>query len=312
MKIKVGSTINVACEEGDFPAKIQSIDSESKMVSVEFLDPATLKPSGETIDDVPFSSLRRFDAPGPAVVESRADVGFNQYFVTWTGANFKFRTEDPACEFYGQWRRTVFRPSNTIGFGIDMWAHFSGRDFCVETVLYTEDPRLDMRSLEGDLCAMANRFLYGRLSGTLDTLDDLIKRASKPTVKITRLQTIDAMILGLKELRETAISCGGQRYFVVPTDVQAGPDVPEVILDINLTTEAILYKDQRPPTIDYSKSYVNFETGERTTIKADKGLIRDLVTRLNNCKDPAEARRIRGQLRKMGHRGGTRFMPEGD
>lgn len=321
-KIRLGSIINVACEEGDFPGELTKIDSESKTVVVSLIDPTTLQPYDppEYLEDVPFGSLRRFDRPGPAETDDaspippdRRDMGFNQYLVKWTATNFKFATHDPVAEFYGQWRKTLMRPSNVPCYAVDMWAHYNGRDFAVESCHYTDDPRLDMRSLEGDLCAMANKFLFGRLSGNLDTLDDLIKRCKQPRLMIKNLQTLDTLLIRLKEIRDTAMSCGGTRYLTIPHD---GPDdssdeVPEVTLQINLTREALLLDGARVPSVDYGKSYLSSE-GMRTHIQADKKTIRAIVEKLRSTQDPAEARRLRSVLRRMGHHGGSRFMPEED
>lgn len=320
MKIKVGAIIKVACEEGDILSRILRIDAPSREVDVVVLDPDDLSHTDETIENCPFSSLRIAEGVGPVepppvvapTKNSGGGVGFNQYLVKWTDINFRFETRDPSCEFYGQWRRTLFMPHRVPGFAIDMWAHFSGRDFSVDSVFYHEDPRLDLRSLEADLCAMANRFLYGRLSGEIDRIEDLVKRAEKPLVKITNLQTLDSIILRLNELRQTAITAGGQRFFVFPKDPK-DESSSEVTLQINLTREATMYamSDSRPPAPNYGRSYIG-EDGQRSKIAVDSSTIESMVERLRKTSDPKEQRRIRGVLRKLGHRGGSRTLGGSD
>jgi hypothetical protein len=142
--------------------------------------------------------------------------------VKWKNDHSFFRLEtSEGVRFYGWYRKTRQRNSGGIAHCFDIYCkrlQVDGveRELAVDSLVYLdEDPRSKTQSLNADIVALVNRWYFQKLNGRAETLDAVLKRAEKPTIVISNLRTIDTLILRLKEYRDTAIRCGGERLFEV-------------------------------------------------------------------------------------------------
>jgi hypothetical protein len=131
------------------------------------------------------------------------------------------------------------------------------------------------------------------------------------TVVINRITTLDNIILRLREFRDTAIRCGGQRGFGIEGDT---PGSQKVWLQVNLTSQAVLLKGRAPGlrsggAIDNvsESGGRDLSASNRTSAPAASSVI-ELVKQLQNATNPADRRKLRAMLRKMGHKGGARTV----
>lgn len=290
---------------GTIGGTISKIDKRKKHALVEFDD-------GDSLE-VALVSLAK-GPPAPEVIEQEEDDtdptgrGFNQYCVHWDDDQLRFHFKVEGIKFYGEWRLTRCQNQRVLAWAIDIWAERDDHHYCVESIPYLSgDPREDMKSLDADICAAVNKWFYRRCKGNAETLDDLRKRAENPTVTITHLETLDRIILRLKETRDTAIRAGGTRWFQIVGDKYE--EEPRPRLRITLTEQAVAAKGKVPSL--YEGAVFDGVKGGRTAPiaqKPDESNVQALVERLLETKDKGEARKIRGVLRKMGHRGGARAL----
>jgi len=264
--------------------------------------------------------------------------GFNRYGVAWSTAkgdsldhsadnfdhtqaiNFKFTGDDYdgiGVEFHGCWRKARFGEANNEKcWAIDIWARRNGQTYAIQSIPYFEkDPREDIRSLNADIGAAVSKWFYYHLNGNILSVDDWRKKAEHPMTRITRLETIDRLILKLREVRDTAIHAGGERQVDIRGDDES---CPPMRIFINVTSQAIALKGKPPSLYDGAvfdniegrKSGHNHKTkGHSITLTPDDSNVEVLVAQLDAAKaagDKSEARRIRGTLRKIGHKGGGR------
>jgi len=241
--------------------------------------------------------------------------GYIQYTVEWDKPkiNFKFKAESGVM-FYGWWRKV---PSEVEqAFGVDLMVEYKGSRYNVDTLHYYEhDPRNNINSLNADLCAAANKWLYQKCQGTFDTIESLQQRAAKPTIRINRLETLDKIILKLKEYRDVALRSGGTRTMMFTGDF---PETdPSMRIQMDLTKQALGLKGKAVPSLingvmldevatDNSKKKKG--RGKSLELTPDPKLVESLISQLKLSKDKAEKRKLRSALRKMGHRGGTRSI----
>lgn len=321
--LSLGDRVSSVFEEGVFVGKIEKLLGRRSRVrfddgEVLVLDNSTLTrlddddsvDDADDLDDVEVGDVRSIEDEFP----QGGGKGFNLYPVTWNGTNFGVDMED-GSRFYGCWRKTVFGNSSKTfkeGYAIDIWAKYKGHEYSVESIPYTNDPRSDPKSLASDICAAISKFMY-RVENKFDTLEEVRKKAARPRIRISRLETLDLLIFRLTEIRDTAIRAGGQRLCAIEGDYEGDPIVG---LSIDVTQQAMLLinKDgkgmREPPSIRSGRSAIldDPSRGRATTFKADPAHIRALVEKLRTTENKAEARKIRQILRKCGHRGGARSI----
>jgi len=257
--------------------------------------------------DLKSEAMEKFTPLGPT------DKGFHQYDIEWDKEtiNFKFKAEEG--KFYGWWRKVRVGAEGKIAYGIDILVEYKSHRYNVKTLLYfNNDPRGDLQSLDADICAAANKWFYSKCQGTFDTIEDLQQRAAKPTIMIRQLETLDRIILRLKEYRDTSIKCGGLRIMTFTGDTPEKD--PSMRIEIDLTTQALGYKGRAPSlfagaVLDrVAKDSSKKSQGRSEPIKAvpDSKNVQTLVQKLQSSKDKVERRKIRATLRRMGHKGGAR------
>lgn len=239
--------------------------------------------------------------------------GFHQYDVKWDArvVNFKFKVDK--AEFFGWWRKVQVKNSFEIAYGIDLMVNYQGQRYNVETLPYRgKDPRDNLQSLNADICAATSKWLYSKCQGTFDTIDDLQQKAAKPTIMIYHLETLDRIILKLKEYRDTAIRSGGLRTVMFTGD---DPEKnPSMRIQMDLTTQAHALKGRVPSLTDgvifdrvaEDNSKKIKGRGKPIEVAPDSKNVQDLVKKLQASKDKTERRKLRAVLRKMGHKGGSR------
>jgi hypothetical protein len=229
----------------------------------------------------------------------------------WTGdtVNFKFDVLDPVGDklhIYGWYRRTKIMKTDEIVHAIDMWIVRNDVDYAVPTIAYSYDPRKDMRALNADICARLQQWLSANLNSKAATIDDLRQRAEHPTIGITRIETIDNLLLKLREFRDTAIRAGGKRLFEFK-----GNSGPAVHITIDVSNQSLLLKG-KVPSLEMGGVYDVAKGGEvrrpaQMKVRASPENINALLKQLANVKgNKREERKIRGVLRQMGHKGGAR------
>lgn len=269
-------------------------------------------------------------------MEQEETRGFNQYPVTWDEdrINFSLDVEDDfgnKAHFYGHWRRTVFEKKLT-GFAIDLWCRYNGYPYSVESVLYIEDPRERPASMDSDICAMANKFLHQRLDGSASTLRDLQKRADQPILNLKTIDELDELIKKLREFRALGIRTAGTRVCSLAvtepskTNDQLTERVPVIGVRLNFTTSAALMgapakKDpagELEPSFDdaaakTSRKGRRAKSSSKSTKKTSSkktpaitGSVDQLIEMLKSSTDKSEKRKIRAELRKLGHTGGAK------
>jgi hypothetical protein len=147
-----------------------------------------------------------------------------------------------------------------------------------------------------------------------DTLRSLQQKANKPTIYINKLETLDRMILTLKDYRDTAIKCGGQRVLILENDDHDNNPEGGMRIHIDLSKQAMGFKGKRTPTL-YEGAMLDGvaennkkgapRTGPIVKVANPKD-VEMLQKQLRESTDPKEKRKIRGHLRKLGHKGGGR------
>ena len=292
-----GDRCLVPFDEGGFPGTIKRLTTSKAHVYFDDGDNAMV-PIGELV------ILEEADADDEEEFDGK---GFNQYPIKWKGTNFTLDVEEG--HFYGCWRKTTYwNRSNHVrraGYAIDMWCSYKGHDYSVESIPYLDvDPREDERSLNSDICAAVNKFLYRRLSGDLPQVEDLRKRAARPLIHISHLETLDRLILRMQEVREVALRSGGQRLIAMEGDLE---DEPVLGISLDLTQQALILEGKVPSLL---MGAVYDDPGHSRPIKKKPAIenVMALVERLEAKPPKAEARKLRAILRRMGHRGGARTI----
>lgn len=247
-------------------------------------------------------------------------AAFTSDGVRWRNnhTTFHFETSE-GVTFYGWYRRTRQRNSETIAHCIDIYAKHTDaegkmRDVAVDSIVYlNHDPRENLKAANADLCALANRWFFQRLNGKAETLDTLMSKAEKPTIRINRLETVDRLLMKLREYRDTGMRCGGERIL----EIKGDDDTPPVTLFLNLSAQSFALKG-KVPALDRGALYdVTLDKkgegkGTRRVVNTPSaGNVDALVKALQAAKEQgnkSEARKIRAILRNMGHKGGSRGM----
>ena len=275
-------------------ARVEFDDGDVMLLNINDLVPQEIESEDEE-EETQYSS------------EEFEPKGFNLYPIKWDNTNFGVDIDD--SRFFGCWRKTVYgNEHKQEGYAIDIWAKYKGHDYSVESIPYLEfDPLNNLKSLNSDICAAISKFMY-LVDNDLDTVESLRKKAARPRVHISRIETMDRLILRLQEIRDVAIRSGGQRICTVNGDRDGDP-VMGIIIDV--TAQARLLEGKVPSLLQgaiYDQPAGKGGEGRAITHGASKESINALIERLRVCKSKPEARKIRAILRRMGHRGGARSI----
>lgn len=274
---------------------------------------------GDTFD-LPFSRLKlptqQKQKRSKTLKIASPNIGFNQYNIIWDSnkINFKFKADEN--QFYGWWRKTEI--AGLSAYAIDIYCESQSHRYNVECLSYLEiDPRNDLYSLNADICAATNKWFYYKCNGTYETIEQLRLKADKPTITVKKLETIDKIIVDLKEFRDTAIRCGGFRVAMFTGDDELNDPTGGLRIHMDLTTQALGYKGRSPKLLEGTAlDNIGQKKSEHKKGKveytANTEYVDDLMEKLKNSKDKKEKRKIRSILRKMGIRGGIRSYKNGE
>ena len=269
---------------------------------------------GEVID-IKLNELQHL----PQTIEEKDFIpeGFSQYNIKWDNrlTNFQFQAE--GGKFYGWWRKTQIKGGGT-GYGIDVHVEYKDKRCFIETLGYlNKDPRKNMESLNADICAATNKWFYYQCEGSLETLVQLQQKVDKPIVTVTKLNTLDKMIVDLKDCRDISLRSGGARIVILTGDDPDNDPSGGVRIKINLTTQAAALEGKIPPllfesaaldgvTVSRSKRGAGKTKRTQAIATTNQKTIDELLKKLASSTDKRQQRKIRGTLRRMGHRGGVR------
>lgn len=231
--------------------------------------------------------------------------------------NFSVTSKTEGVRFYGWWRKTKGTGGDLI-YSIDLFAERDGKTYTLDRIPYRGvDPRDNLKSLNADISAHCQRWMFHNFSDNAENIDSMRRRAEKPTVLINRIGTIDRLILQLKEFRDVAIRCGGTRHFELLSDKDG---LPPVLINLNVTAQAIAL-DGKPPSLHMgammdaavaTKGRAKLTPGTTTAaFKADPKNIEELQKQLIAMKaagNDGECRKIRATLRQLGIKGGARSL----
>jgi len=232
---------------------------------------------------------------------------FSQYPVNWDQDRVNFVFKVNGVKFNGWWRKR-----GPVSYAIDIYATMeNGKNLSVDGLSYQHDPRENMKTLNSDICARVNKWFHFNEADAV-SIEKLRKRADEPVVHLYRLETLDRLILKLKEFRDTAVRCGGDRFIQLEGD---RPDDPRAMICVNFTAQALVLEG-KVPNLYSGAIYDNVGSSKKgdpparaIVPKPTPGNVEALVAQLVAARergDQDEARKIRGVLRKMGHRGGAR------
>jgi hypothetical protein len=300
VKFKPSDEVNLILEGGElgFGRVLRTLEAEGKAV-IKMSDGKKVK--------VKLESLRLDDVgEGPDFDGS----GFTQYDVRWDDITVNFRVKNENALFYGWWRKI----SNT-SFAIDVNCKYLGKEYNCDVLYYDRNPRKNIDSLNADICAAVNKWLYCKCKGHIETIKSLEMKATKPTVHFETIESIDRLLIELKDYRDTAIKTGGLYTYIFTGD-KAGD--PTMGIELRFCRQAKALQGNVPSLytgamLDHSADMAD-GTGKSARRRKDKGdvskpmstNIDSILERLKTTTDQAQRRKLRAVLRKMGHRGGTR------
>jgi len=282
-------------------AIIQLKEQKKKLkVPIKNLEPDTDVEEADDLEGGLFDELDDFEAEG-----------FTQYDIQWDDILINFKLKNEIGLFYG-WLRRICGKSHAI----DLHTQFKGKSYNCETIFYVDDPRDDLDSLNADICAAVNKWFYYKCRGDYETIHTLELKSTKPAITITSMETIDKILIGLKEYRDTALSSGGLYTYMFTGDKENDPSM-RIILDLSKQARAL---QGRVPSL-YTGSLLDVASDTQTLPRKKdrqkrmaengnvfKGNIDALITKLQETKDKSQQRKLRAILRKMGHSGGTRSL----
>ena len=198
-----------------------------------------------------------------------------------------------------------------------------------------DDPRLDMHELNSAICMAIRKWMVLETKGRgMQRVIELERAASRPVVRAPSLQWFDTLLLKMREVRDTALKCGGLRRVVIDT---GQPDDPVIAIEVDFTTQAMILtmpgkgknkgKGGKVPGLTTGGLLdTTGKGGERrgkrlpqASTLSDKDK-EDLLAQLDELNKraregdkeaKAQARNIRAQLRRAGVKGGARSNTKG-
>ena len=282
-------------------AIVQLKDSQKKIkIHVRKLEPDT------DVEEVSSDELEGDLFEEPDDFEAQ---GFTQYDVHWDDTLINFKLKNEIGLFYG-WVRKISKKAHAV----DLYTQFKGKSYSCEAIFYVDDPRDDLDSLNADICAAVNKWFYYKCRGDYDTIHSLELRASKPVISINSIETVDKILLGLKDYRDTALTSGGLYTYMFTGDKEGDPNM-RIVLDLSKQAKSL---QGRVPSL-YTGSMLDVASDTQALPrKKDRqkrlaengnvfqGNINELLAKLKETKDKSQQRKLRAILRRMGHRGGVR------
>lgn len=240
---------------------------------------------------------------------------FNKYIVSWDSRKVSFTLMVKPFKFYGSWRKVSFNEDSAdggIAYSIDIWVESEKSLHAVESMHYVDgDPRDCMKSLNADICACVNKWLYFTQQGKIKTIEELTTAIKKPTLHFHRSGALDNMIIQLRQFRDTCLSQGGFRALILESD---SPNDPKITIQANFNTEAHALNGKVPSLLGAEVTLD--QAAKRKTTKASKTSalpptenVQSLLKMLEKAKNEenkGQQRKLRGMLRKLGYRGGLR------
>jgi len=239
-------------------------------------------------------------------------IGFCQYDVKWDHTKTHLTVDVGDFHFWGFWSRT-----RTID-EVDCWviwlyARKGEHSYVLDSIpyYYDKDPRERQKSLDADICAAINKFIYrheGNEEGH-ESIDDIRKRADHPAITIKSSATLDRIILDLTTVRDTALRCGGARQFRIESEF---PGEPALTLNIDVTSTAMAL-DGKVPSLLHGAVFDGVAASKGK--KGQKGAALqqtidntslELLVKQYDKGNRVEQRRIRQLLRSRGIRGGIK------
>jgi hypothetical protein len=225
-----------------------------------------------------------------------------------------------------------------------MYAKFNGAVFAMKTIDWgTDDPRQPqpncdkhsgINEMNKDICAAMNKWMWRHISGDVPTISDYVSMARHPIMVYSTLDKLDADITALQQVRSLAMNSGGTYQATINGDgvpkQWRGP-APKLTVVCDFTTQAIIAEGKAPPIrgggiLDSAGKSGGKRRGRKpSSIPAPSGVdmtnveqMRAEIERLNTLHretgDPnakSAARRLRGELRKLGVKGGARGNKNG-
>lgn len=267
--------------------------------------------------------------------EEQKRRGFLTYNVKWDKERVNFSFEADGAVFYG-WYRKVSITGGGIFHAIDINATCDDKSYAVTTIQYANDPRGDLPELNSDICMATNKWFFNQCSGNLDTIRTLREKADKPMITVNKVETIDQIITQLSAYRGIALSTGGFRCLIIEGDFPTKE--PSIRITFKLGKQAAALGSDRVPKLFSARALdlaAEGEPGESVAASKErrrrgkkqgrgkaevnalqtemtegrKANVEALQKRLevaNEEGDKKECRKIRGMLRKLGHKGGSR------
>jgi hypothetical protein len=318
----VGDEILVKGDDGSttFRGSIIGLGDDVESYLVEFKDKTfgTMEVHADQMVFLPEATHEADDQrQGVMPGDDEEDDDSPVYDVQWSAdkSNFHFRiTGQNSVEGYGWWRKTRGRHVDDLAYAVDIYVKHDDKDYSLESIAYHgKDPRLNIKALDADIVAAAQRWMTLKLNGGAMTIGELRKRADQPTIEIRRLETLDRIIMKLKEYRITSIRSGGTRTI----ELMGDKGEQKLFVNLDVTPQAIML-DGRIPSLSHGATYDNI-TGKRGETARGRTIVNvpeaknveALQASLLDAKakgDIPTQRKIRALLRQMGHRGGARAL----
>jgi hypothetical protein len=243
------------------------------------------------------------------------DHKVNFHGVVWNSDRTHFSIKDlNGIGFYGWWRKTR-EGDGSIVYSVDVFARREKKTVTMDSIGYRDkDPRDNMKSLNADISARCQVWMFRNFSDDAESFDAMKRKAEKPTLTIKNIGTIDRLIARLTEYRNVAIRHAGTRHVELRGDIDGEPTI---LVNINVAQQAIAL-DGKPPSLHLGSMVDQaIKTGGRGAIvrpstasfTADKESVAMLVSQLAAAKaagNDKEQRMIRATLRKLGVKGGLR------
>lgn len=251
---------------------------------------------------------RRSSADGEELKE------FSNYVIKWDDKRVSFTLLAGKFKFYGCWRKVLFNQEGDdegTAYSIDVWVEADKALHAVESMHYIDtDPRDSTKSLNADICACVNKWLYWTQEGKIKTMEELAKAIEKPTMHFHRSGALDNMIIQLQQFRSTCLRSGGFRALILESD---SPNDPKITVKANFTKEAHALDGKVPPLLG-AEVTLNQATKRKDRQNQETALpptdnVQSLLGALEKAKvdgDKSQQRKLRGMLRKVGYRGGLR------
>lgn len=245
--------------------------------------------------------------------------------VEWYSNKIHFKIVESDITFIGEWCKTK---GDTCLIEI-RYLRGRTRGFAFR-LPFDQDPRENLKQLNHDISMAIQKWIadhpnaksicpicrcpdHQEETPSKRCIKHLRRLNRRPIIRIRDLDTMDAIMMGISSLRETSLRSGGSRGFLIRSDGEGDPDV---WLDVDLTTQAMHLKGRVPPVGSQMGGRLRRELGEEDgghgRLQPDASMVQDLIQQLETATDPTLKRRIRIQLRKLGHRGGARQKNQED